>query len=302
MKTVLITGATGLIGQEIVKICHDQNMNVHYLTTSKNKLTTTDNYKGFYWNPDTKEIDIFCFEGVDTIINLVGASISKRWTDSYKKEIITSRTETAQLLLDTIKSNNFPIKQIVSASAIGIYPNSLTNYYEEDEPSVSASFLGQVVEQWEAIVDQFASAGIQLAKIRIGLVLSTKGGALPEIAKPIRLGLGAAFGSGEQWQSWIHIKDLARLFVFAVTNNLEGTYNGVAPNPVSNLELTKTVAKTLHKPLILPNIPKFAMKLVLGEMHILLFESQRVSASKIEETGFDFEYHHLEPALLDILN
>jgi uncharacterized protein (TIGR01777 family) len=302
MKTVLITGATGLIGQEIVKICHDQNMNVHYLTTSKNKLTTTDNYKGFYWNPDTKEIDIFCFEGVDTIINLVGASISKRWTDSYKKEIITSRTETAQLLLDTIKSNNFPIKQIVSASAIGIYPNSLTNYYEEDEPSVSASFLGQVVEQWEAIVDQFASAGIQLAKIRIGLVLSTKGGALPEIAKPIRLGLGAAFGSGEQWQSWIHIKDLARLFVFAVTNNLEGTYNGVAPNPVSNLELTKTVTKTLHKPLILPNIPKFAMKLVLGEMHILLFESQRVSASKIEETGFDFEYHHLEPALLDILN
>lgn len=302
MKTVLITGATGLIGQEIVKICHDQNMNVHYLTTSKNKLTTTDNYKGFYWNPDTKEIDIFCFEGVDTIINLVGASISKRWTDSYKKEIITSRTETAQLLLDTIKSNNFPIKQIVSASAIGIYPNSVTNYYEEDEPSVSASFLGQVVERWEAIVDQFASAGIQLAKIRIGLVLSTKGGALPEIAKPIRLGLGAAFGSGEQWQSWIHIKDLARLFVFAVTNNLEGTYNGVAPNPVSNLELTKTVAKTLHKPLILPNIPKFAMKLVLGEMHILLFESQRVSASKIEETGFDFEYHHLEPALLDILN
>lgn len=302
MKTVLITGATGLIGQEIVKICHDQNMNVHYLTTSKNKLTTTDNYKGFYWNPDTKEIDIFCFEGVDTIINLVGASISKRWTDSYKKEIITSRTETAQLLLDTIKSNNFPIKQIVSASAIGIYPNSVTNYYEEDEPSVSASFLGQVVEQWEAVVDQFASAGIQLAKIRVGLVLSTKGGALPEIAKPIRLGLGAAFGSGEQWQSWIHIKDLARLFVFAVTNNLEGTYNGVAPNPVSNLELTKTVAKTLHKPLILPNIPKFAMKLVLGEMHILLFESQRVSASKIEETGFDFEYHHLEPALLDILN
>jgi uncharacterized protein (TIGR01777 family) len=302
MKTVLITGATGLIGQEIVKICHDQNMNVHYLTTSKNKLTTTDNYKGFYWNPDTKEIDIFCFEGVDTIINLVGASISKRWTDSYKKEIITSRTETAQLLLDTIKLNNFPIKQIVSASAIGIYPNSVTNYYEEDEPSVSASFLGQVVEQWEAVVDQFASAGIQLAKIRIGLVLSTKGGALPEIAKPIRLGLGAAFGSGEQWQSWIHIKDLARLFVFAVTNNLEGTYNGVAPNPVSNLELTKTVAKTLHKPLILPNIPKFAMKLVLGEMHILLFESQRVSASKIEETGFDFEYHHLEPALLDILN
>ncbi|MFT4612261.1 MAG: hypothetical protein ACJA1H_001521 [Glaciecola sp.] len=300
MKTVLVTGATGLIGQEIVKFCHEQQIKVHYLTTSKAKLSTTDNYKGFYWDPDAKEIDSSCFEGVDTVINLVGASISKRWTDGYKKEIITSRTETAQLLLDTITGHKFPIEHMVSASAIGIYPNSLTNYYEEGETEVSDSFLGEVVEQWEAAVDPFESAGIKLAKIRIGLVLSLEGGALPEITKPIRFGAGAAFGSGEQWQSWIHIKDLARLFVFAVINNLEGTYNGVAPNPVSNAELTKTVAKTLHMPLVLPNIPKFAMKLVLGEMHILLFESQRVSATKIEQEGFDFEYHHLEPALLDI--
>jgi uncharacterized protein (TIGR01777 family) len=302
MKTVLITGATGLIGKEIVKVCHDQNINVHYLTTSKSKLSTTDNYKGFYWNPDEKEIDSSCFIGVNSIINLVGASISKRWTNSYKKEIITSRTETAQLLFDTIKSNKFPIEQIVSASAIGIYPNSLTHYYEEDEKTISNSFLGQVVEQWETAVDQFSSLDIKVAKIRIGLVLSKDGGALPEIAKPIRLGAGSPFGTGDQWQSWVHIKDLARLFVFAVTKNLEDTYNGVAPNPVSNTELTKAVAKTLHKPLILPNIPKFVMKLALGEMHILLFESQRVSATKTEDAGFEFEYHHLESALLDIFS
>nr|WP_321247423.1 TIGR01777 family oxidoreductase [uncultured Psychroserpens sp.] len=302
MKTVLITGATGLIGKEIVKACHDQNINVHYLTTSKSKLSTTDNYKGFYWNPDEKEIDSSCFIGVNSIINLVGASISKRWTNSYKKEIITSRTETAQLLFDTIKSNKFPIEQIVSASAIGIYPNSLTHYYEEDEKTISNSFLGQVVEQWETAVDQFSSLDIKVAKIRIGLVLSKDGGALPEIAKPIRLGAGSPFGTGDQWQSWVHIKDLARLFVFAVTKNLEDTYNGVAPNPVSNTELTKAVAKTLHKPLILPNIPKFVMKLALGEMHILLFESQRVSATKTEDAGFEFEYHHLESALLDIFS
>ena len=302
MKTVLITGATGLIGKEIVKVCHDQNINVHYLTTSKSKLSTTDNYKGFYWNPDEKEIDSSCFIGVNSIINLVGASISKRWTNSYKKEIITSRTETAQLLFDTIKSNKFPIEQIVSASAIGIYPNSLTHYYEEDEKTISNSFLGQVVEQWETAVDQFSSLDIKVAKIRIGLVLSKDGGALPEIAKPIRLGAGSPFGTGDQWQSWVHIKDLARLFVFAVTKNLEDTYNGVAPNPVSNTELTKAVAKTLHKPLILPNIPKFVMKLALGEMHILLFESQRVSATKTENAGFEFEYHHLESALLDIFS
>lgn len=302
MKTVLITGATGLIGKEIVKACHEQDIIVHYLTTSKSKLSTTDNYKGFYWNPDEKEIDESCFEGVTSIVNLVGASISKRWTDSYKTEIITSRTETAQLLFDTIKTHNFPIQQVVSASAIGIYPSSLTHYYEEDETQVSNSFLGQVVEKWENAVDQFTSLNIKLAKIRIGLVLSKHGGALPEIAKPVRFGAGAAFGSGDQWQSWVHVKDIARLFVFAVINNLEGIYNGVAPTAVSNADLTKEVAKVLHKPLVLPNVPKFAMKLALGEMHILLFESQRVSASKTEDAGFDFEFHHIEPALVDIFS
>ncbi|WP_299336048.1 TIGR01777 family oxidoreductase [uncultured Psychroserpens sp.] len=302
MQKILITGATGLIGQEIVKACHDHNLAVHYLTTSKNKLVQSDNYKGFYWNPEQNEIDEKCFEGVGAIINLAGATISKRWTESYKKEIISSRVDTAKLLYATIKKNNFPVKQIVSASAIGIYPSSDTNYYEEDETKVSTSFLGQVVEQWEAVVDEFSSLGITVAKIRIGLVLSEKGGALPEIAKPIRFGAGAAFGSGEQWQSWIHIEDLAQLFVFAVANDLDGVYNAVAPNPVSNAEVTKAVAKVLHKPLILPNIPKLAMKLVLGEMHILLFESQRVSSAKIEAEGFDFKFHHLEPALLEIFS
>ncbi|WP_040282420.1 TIGR01777 family oxidoreductase [Psychroserpens damuponensis] len=302
MKTVLITGATGLIGKEIVNICHEQHINVHYLTTSKDKLSTQKHYKGFYWDPDENEIDAACFEGVTTIINLVGATISKRWTEAYKKEIITSRTQTAQLLYDTITAHNFPVKQIVSASAIGIYPDSLTKYYDEDEAIVSNSFLGQVVEQWETVVDQFSSIGITVAKIRIGLVLSKHGGALPEMAKPIRFGAGAPFGTGDQWQSWIHVVDLARLFVFAVTHNLEGIYNAVAPNPVSNTELTKTVATVLDKPLFLPNIPKFAMKLVLGEMHILLFESQRVCGTKIEKKGFSFNFHHLKPALLDIFS
>lgn len=302
MKTVLITGATGLIGQEIVKVCHDNNCVVHYLTTSKNKLSSQDNYIGFYWNPDTKEIDTSCFEGVDTIINLVGASISKRWTSDYKKEILSSRTETAQLLFDSIKANNFQINHFISASAIGIYPSSQTNYYEEDFDTVSESFLGQVVEKWEDAVNIFSSIGIKVSKIRIGLVLSEKGGALPEITKPIRLGAGAAFGDGQQWQSWIHIEDLAHLFVFVANHGLEGVFNGVAPNPTSNIELTKVAAKVLEKPLILPNIPKFAMKLVLGEMHILLFESQRVSSQKIEEAGFDFKYHHLGPALHNLLS
>lgn len=302
MKTILITGATGMIGREVVKACHARNYKVHYLTTSKSKLSVASDYKGFYWNPNKSQIDSSCFEGVDTIINLVGASISKRWTEAYKKEILTSRTETAKLLIDTIKSNNFPVKQVVSASAIGIYPSSMTNYYEEDFSENSQSFLGEVVSEWEAAVDAFTNLGISVAKIRIGLVLSMNGGALPEIAKPVKFGAGAAFGTGEQWQSWIHVRDLAEMFLFAVDNQLEGIYNGVAPNPMTNTEVTKAVAKALHKPLILPNIPKVAMKLVLGEMHMLLFESQRVCASKIENAGFEFKFHHLEPALLDLFS
>ncbi|WP_299099470.1 TIGR01777 family oxidoreductase [uncultured Winogradskyella sp.] len=299
--TVLITGATGLIGQEIVKKCHTEGINVHYLTTSKSKLSTADNYKGFYWNPNKNEIDHTCFEGVTAIINMVGASISKRWTEDYKKQILESRTKTAQLLQDTIKTHSYKIDHVVSASAIGIYPTSLVNYYEETTIEISDSFLGKVVKEWEAAVDGFKALGCKVAKIRIGLVLAKDGGALPEIVKPIKFGAGAAFGSGKQWQSWIHVKDLASLFVFAVQQNLEGIYNGVAPNAVTNKELTKLAAKVLHRPLILPNIPKFAMKLVLGEMHILLFESQRVSSQKVENEGFNFQYVNLKPALEDLL-
>ncbi len=298
---VLITGATGLIGQEIVKLCHEKDIRVNYLTTSKSKIVQEENYKGFYWNPKAKEIDADCFKGVDAIIHLAGATVSKRWTPSYKKEIISSRTETTALLIHTLKGIKHTVKQVVSASAIGIYPDSLTNYYDQTHNEISSSFLGQVVSVWEQAIDEFSQLNITVSKIRIGLVLSNKGGALKEIVKPIKFGLGAAFGNGKQWQSWIHIHDLANMFLYVLEKELNGVYNGVSPNPVSNNELTKTATSVLKKPLFMPNIPKFFMKSVLGDMHILLFESQRVSSKKIEDKGFNFEYNYLEPALEDLL-
>jgi len=298
---VLVTGATGLIGQEMVKLCHEKDIKVNYLTTSKSKIVQEENYKGFYWNPKAKEIDADCFKGVDTIVHLAGATVSKRWTPSYKKEILSSRTETTALLVNTLKELTHTVKQVVSASAIGIYPDSLINYYDESHNEISSSFLGQVVSVWEQASDEFLKLNITVSKIRIGLVLSNKGGALMEIVKPIKFGLGAAFGNGKQWQSWIHIQDLANLFLYVLQNNLKGVYDGVAPNPTSNSELTKTAASVLHKPLFMPNIPKFFMKLVLGEMHILLFESQRVSSKKIADEGFLFKFNYLEPALNNLL-
>lgn len=298
---VLITGATGLVGQEIVKSCHENKIQVNYLTTDKSKIINSENYQGFYWNPKIEEIDSSCFNGVDAIIHLAGASIAKRWTPIYKEKILQSRITSTRLLINALKGETHNIKQVVSASAIGIYPDSITNYYKENYNKSSTSFLGQVVKNWELAVDGFSRIGIEVTKIRIGLVLAKQGGALQEIVRLSKFGLGSAFGSGKQWQSWIHIQDLANMFLYVLRNNLSGVYNGVSPNPVSNQELVKNVAKVLHRPLFMPNIPKFFMKLLLGEMHILLFESQRVSSKKIEDKTFYFEYNYLEKALSNLL-
>lgn len=298
---VLITGATGLVGKEIVKRCHEKNISVNYLTTRKSKIQETPNYKGFYWNPKNQELDKDCFEDVDAIIHLAGASLSKRWTPTYKKLVLESRTVSTKLLINTLKGEKHNIKQVISASAIGVYPNSLTNYYEESFKEKSTSFLGEVTDAWEQAVDEFSALGIMVTKIRIGLVLAKSEGVLPEIVRPIKFGVGAAFGSGKQWQSWIHIEDLSNIFLFLFEKKIGGVYNGVAPNPVSNQELTKITAGVLKRPLIMPNIPKFFMKIILGDMHMLLFESQRVSSKKIEHKGFVFKYNYLESALNNLL-
>ena len=295
---VLITGATGLVGSELVSQCHEKGYEVNYLTTSKDKIISELNYHGYFWNPTTEEIDQNCLNGVSVIINLAGSSISKRWTKEYRQEIIDSRVNSLELLKNTLlKTERHSVKSIISASAIGIYPDSLSNYYTEDEEEVDDSFLGEVVDVWENKIDEFETLGVKVAKVRIGLVMSNNGGALPEIAKPINYFVGAAFGTGEQWQSWIHISDLAGIFLYIASHQLEGVYNGVAPNPVTNIKLVKEIAKVLNKPLFLPNIPKIIMQAILGDMAYILFASQRVSSKKIEEEGFVFHYANICQAL-----
>jgi len=297
----LITGATGLVGNEIVRLCHDNGIAVNYLTTSREKIVSDENYKGFFWNPDINENDTNCFARVSAIINLAGASISKRWTSDYKKIILSSRVNSLRTLYNALENRPYQnIVSIVSASGISFYPSSLEKYYDEDESQVDNSFLGEVVEQWEKEISKFNTLNLSVAKIRIGLVLAAEGGALPQMAQPVKMFVGAAFGSGEQWQSWVHLKDLARIFLFAVENQLSGIYNGVAPNPVSQNKLIKEIALVLKKPLFLPNIPKFFIKMVLGEMSYLVVASQRVSSKKIEEDGFVFEHQNISGALHSI--
>lgn len=299
---ILITGATGLIGTELVALLLQNGVTVHYLTTSKKKIESKPNYHGFYWNPNQGIIDENALMGVDSIIHLAGATISKRWTPKYKQEIIESRILSSNVLYKALKEHPHSVKQLISASAIGIYPDSLTKIYTEENNEVDESFLGKVVMKWEESVNKFKSLNIKVAKIRTGLVLSNKGGALPEMEKPIKMGVGSPFGSGKQIQSWIHIHDLVELYLFAVEHELDGAYNAVASNPVTNKKLTQEIAAVLKKPLFMPNIPKFLMSLVLGEMHTILFASQNVSNKKIESKGFKFKYNQVDKALMNLLD
>lgn len=294
---VLITGATGLVGSEIVSLLLKNGISINYLTTSKDKIQDKPNYKGFYWKPESGEIDEYCIDDVDAIIHLAGASISKRWTEAYKKEIIDSRVQSTVTLYTLLKNKINNVHHFISASAIGIYPDSLEKVYSEDETQFDDSFLSNVVQQWEAAADTIAQLNIKVSKVRTGLVLSARGGALPAISGPIKYGFGAAFGCGKQMQSWIHLDDLAGVYAYIFNNELEGVYNAVAPHPVSNKTLVKQAANVLDKPLFMPNIPKFVMKALLGEMHTLLFDSQNVSAKKIISEGYQFKYLSLEKAL-----
>ncbi|WP_455170180.1 TIGR01777 family oxidoreductase [Aegicerativicinus sediminis] len=299
---VLITGATGLIGTAIIEQLISIGWNVNFLTRSRDSIDIAKFGQGFLWDPDKGTIDMACFKDVDVIINLAGATIAKRWTKSYKQKIINSRTQSLELLFKSLKQLDCDVQQVISASAIGLYPSSLTKYYEESTDEIASNFLGKTVEVWESKADLFNQLNIKVSKVRIGLVLDSEEGALPKMVQPIKLGLGAAFGKGDQWQSWIHIEDLAGIMVHILEEELEGVFNAVAPNPVTNKELTETIAKVLNKPLVLPNIPKAIIKLGLGEMHQLLFDSQRVSSAKIEETGYSFKYPNVQPALENLLN
>ena len=305
---VLITGATGLIGSKLTALCLEAGMTVHYLTTSKAKIkTSTNNCKGFYWNPAQGEIDETALKDVTAIVHLAGASIARKWTTSYRKEIIDSRVKSATLLLKTVAKwkddpvslNDQPLMHFISASAIGGYPSSLTKEYSETYPEYAKGFLGEVIEAWEGAAFAFRKLEIAVSVLRTGIVIDPEFGAFPKMANPIKKGIGAALGSGDQWQSWIHSIDAARLYFYVLQHKLEGIYNVVAPSPITNKQLTTLIGKYLKRPILLPAVPTFTLKLLLGKMASIVLESQKVSSQKIMDTGFEFHYTIAEHAIED---
>lgn len=299
MSKILITGASGLIGSVLTNMLLQKGHDVVHLGRSKNAGPV----KTYQWDIAHHTIENGAFEGVDTIIHLAGAGIAdKPWTDARKREILESRTHSTRLLYEVLKKGSHQVKNFISASAIGYYGFEDGEKELEETDTPGTDFLAIVVKKWEEEVDQISSLGLRVVKIRIGIVLSTEGGALKEIAKPVKFYLGAPLGTGKQNVSWIHIEDLGRLFVKAVEDqNFKGAYNGVGPYPVTNQTLTKAIAKTLSKPLLLPSVPAFALKMLFGEMADLVLNGNKVSAAKLKASGFTYKFNTLEEALHDLL-
>ena len=267
----------------------------------KNKINSISGCHGFFWDPQKNIIDLKCFDDIDSIINLSGASIFRIWTRKNKELILDSRVQSLYFLRGTIKENNIKINSIISASGIGAYPSSNEKEFDEDEKDRSNYFLSDVIKEWEKATMSFKNIAKNVSIVRIGLVLSKDGGVLRQTMQPMSFGFGVYFGKGNQWQSWIHIKDISRLFLHINEKDLSGIYNGVAPTPLSNFDFTKMVSKIRRGVLFLIPVPRLFFRLIFGEMHIILFKSQKVSSEKIQSKGFTFIYENLENTLKNIL-
>ncbi len=293
MKNILITGGSGLVGKEITKILESKDFSVAWMSRS------AQSQKSFIWNVEKQQIDSEAIEWADAIIHLAGTGVAeKRWTPERKRDILESRTQSTQLLYEEIEKAKKRPSAFISASAVGFYGfNTGTNLVDENSAQGS-DFLAEVVVAWEYEVKKMEALDLRTVLLRIGIVLDEVGGALGEMLKPP---VAAPLGSGAQWMSWIHIEDLARMFVFSLEKTtLQGVFNAVAPNPATNQQLTQAAAKAKGKPYIGIGVPGFALKVILGEMAAMVLGGNRVSSHKIQKAGFEFDFPDLDPALKDL--
>lgn len=299
---ILITGGSGLIGHALTKYLVQKGYHVHWLTTQKSPKNVPDGVQTFYWNPAEGKIDDQCWNGVDALVHLAGATIAKRWTPHYKTILLESRVVSANVLYASLKKvPQHQVKHILSASGTAIYPDDNKAVYTEDSQVQSNTFLGTLVQRWEAAVDQFSKLDLPVTKVRTGVVYAREGGALEPIVQPIRWGMGAIFGSGKQMQSWIHLHDIVQLYAWLLEQGHAGVFNGVAPYAVSNKAQTKMIAHLLKRPIWLPPVPRWVMKLILGDMHELLFNDKKILPQRAMDLGFTFTYPDAQKAFENLL-
>ena len=296
---VAVTGSTGLLGSALVPRLTSGSHGVVRLV--RGTPATASGERVARWDPDTGAVEPG-LDGVDAVVHLAGESVAGgRWTEARKRRIRESRVRPTRLLCETLARQRTPPRVLVCASAIGYYGDRGDEVLREESPP-GAGFLPEVCREWEAAAEPAARRGIRVVHLRIGLVLSPKGGALAAMLPVFRLGLGGPVGAGAQWMSWIGIDDTLGAILHALMNEpLAGPVNAVAPAPVTNREFAKTLARVLRRPAVLP-FPAFAARLLLGQMaDELLLASARVEPARLRATGFAFRDATLEGALRRLL-
>lgn len=295
MRKVIITGGTGLVGKRLSELLKQHGYKENILCRNPKK---TDEYK---WNVEEGYMDESAFEGTEIIVHLAGAGVAdQRWTDSRKKEIIDSRVASTRLLFKYLSKKTHTIKSFISASAVGYYGDRKNELLTEGD-SAGTGFLAEVCRLWEQEADTIGTLNIPVSKIRIGIVLSKDGGALPKLDFPVKFGIGAYIGNGKQYVPWIHIDDLCNMFIHLIHHpEANGIYNACAPDIKTNREMSATIAQVLRRPFIPFPAPAFVIKTVMGEMATMLLMSNNCSSKKIIDTGFDFQYPTLYLALENI--
>ena len=294
---VLIAGGSGLVGSRLTQLLIEAGFQVMILSRSKNGLK--EGVKFISWNPAKQEIDKEAYEA-EYIINLAGAGIAdKPWTKSRRKELIDSRLTSTNFLLDRFRQNKPSIKTYLGASAIGYYGDGGDTWQDENDAPNIKSFLTDLCKDWEEAHSQFQGYADTVSILRIGIVLSTLGGAYPKLRLPFKFGVGSYFGAGDQYYSWIHIDDLAQMFIYLLDGD-QGIYNAVSPNPSTNKEVTISIKEALDiNGLVLP-APAFILKTAMGQMSNVILNSNRVSSKKIEKAGFEFSHPDITEAVKNI--
>lgn len=300
-KNVLISGGSGFIGSHLTGLLIAKGYSVSILSRSEKQNKGDVFY--YKWDVANQTIDENAVLNADYIIHLAGENIAeKRWTPKCKAAIIDSREKSTQLLYSVLKKNNKKLDAFISASAIGIYGAVNGEEICSENTPYSNDFLGYTCQKWEGALDFIENLNIRTVKIRTGLVLGKNDGFLKKLIPLFKFRLGSALGSGKQYMPWIHVDDLCNIYLQAVLNpNMEGPYNAAINDNTTNTIFSKTMARIFGYSIWLPNVPAFVLKLVMGEMAVILLTGRRVSSHKIEQTGFQFKFKNLEEALKDCL-
>ncbi|HEY0897927.1 MAG TPA: TIGR01777 family oxidoreductase [Sphingobacteriaceae bacterium] len=299
--TILITGGSGMIGKALTELLLEKGYSVNHLSQNPRESQLAG-LKIFGWNVQEGTVDPACLNNVSAVIHLAGENISKKpWTRKRRDEIVSSRTKSIELIYQLLhKEPQHNVQTVISASASGYYGDRAEEVLTE-ESGPGEGFLSETTVAWESAVQQSEDLSLRIVCLRTGVVLDRSNGALPQLEKPIKAGFAAPLGSGKQWVPWIHIKDLARMYLFALeTEHLKGAFNACAPQQITNEELTAAIRKHQGRSIPMPNVPAFLLRVVMGQMSEIVLASTRMSSYRIETSGFTFEFPTIQTALDDL--